>query len=244
MEKKENNMNKHLTDFLSEYINIEDIKTVTDKLNLYTDLIIEGNKITNLTRILDNDEVCIKHYLDSLLIINTDYYINAKSLADIGAGAGFPGIPLKIAANDLKADLFDSSNKRVNFLNDTISKLELSNTKAYHGRAEEFGKDNNFREKYDLVTSRAVANLPTLLEYCAGFVKPEGYIAAYKGPGFNEELSVSQKAIKELNLKVEKILEVNLPDDYGFRAIIILKKIKPLSDKYPRATNLILKKPL
>ncbi|MBE5745719.1 MAG: 16S rRNA (guanine(527)-N(7))-methyltransferase RsmG [Clostridiales bacterium] len=198
--------------------------------NYYIDL-IEKNKVMNLTAITEKEQVYLKHFLDSVLPLY-DIKDNAKVL-DIGTGAGFPGIPLKIMNDTLNVVLLDSLNKRINFLNEEIEKLNLKNIKAIHSRAEDYA--NVSRETFDYVVSRAVARLNTLLEYCLPFVKVGGMFIAYKSINSNEELDECANALKILGGKIEKIKEIDL--EGNLRTLIYIKKVKETPKKYPRGQN-------
>ena len=198
--------------------------------NYYNDL-IEKNKVMNLTAITEKNEVYTKHFLDSVLPLK-NIKDNSK-LLDVGSGAGFPGIPLKILNDTLNIVLLDSLNKRVNFLNEEIEKLGLSNIKAVHGRAEDY--INVSRETFDYVVSRAVARLNTLLEYCLPYVKLGGYFIAYKSMDTEEEINESKNALNILGGKIEKIDKINLEGNE--RTLIYIKKVKNTPNKYPRGRN-------
>lgn len=201
--------------------------------NNYFDFLIEKNKEFNLTAIIEREEVWVKHFLDSVLIL-PELKNNAKVL-DIGTGAGFPGVPLKIMNKTLNITLLDSLNKRINFLNDLIKLLNLKNIEAIHSRAEDF--INVSRETYDFVVSRAVAKLPTLVEYCLPYVKIGGYFVAYKSINSQEEINDSQNALKILGGVIDnsKTKEINL--EGNIRTLIFIKKIKETPNKYPRNQN-------
>lgn len=208
----------------------------------YMNLLIEWNKKINLTAITDPEEIILKHFIDSVTISK---YINEKSyIADIGTGAGFPGIPLKILREDINVVLVDSLNKRIKFLDNVIEELKLSNIKAIHSRAEEFGRDKIYREKFDIVTSRAVANLSTLSEYLIPLAKINGKCLCMKGPGAEEEIENAQKAIKILGGTIANTYKFKLPKSDIERVIIEIEKIKATSDKYPRKAGLPSKEPL
>lgn len=169
----------------------------------YYNMVVEKNKVMNLTGITEFDEFIDKHYIDSLSIVNAVDMTRVNSIIDVGTGAGFPGIPLKIAFPHLKITLLDSLNKRINFLNEVIEALGLQNVETCHGRAEDFGHRKEYREQYDLCVSRAVANLSTLTEYCLPFVKVGGQFVSYKSGNVDNELKESSKAIKILVVKQE-----------------------------------------
>lgn len=225
-----------------EKLNILVNDNILRKFEIYYNDLVEANKYMNLTAITDHEEVYNKHFLDSLTILKAIDLNKKISLCDVGSGAGFPSIPLSIVYPNIDITIIDALNKRINFLNDIIAKLELSNTKAFHFRAEEYAKDN--RESFDVVTARAVARLNVLLELCMPLVKINGYFVAMKGQTAEEELFEASKAIDILGGKVEKIINFELPDLAGFREIIVIKKIKNTPNKYPRAYSKIKEKPL
>lgn len=208
----------------------------------YMLLLIEWNEKINLTAITDPEEIILKHFIDSLTI---NKYINEnKTIADIGTGAGFPGIPLKIYRSDLKITLVDSLNKRINFLNEVITKLNLKDINTVHSRVEDFGKNKEYREKYDYVTARAVANLATLSEYLIPICKINGKCICMKGSEIKEELDSSKTAINILGGKINNVEEFNLPKSDISRNIIIINKIKNTPNKYPRKAGIPAKEPL
>ncbi|MBQ9013334.1 MAG: 16S rRNA (guanine(527)-N(7))-methyltransferase RsmG [Bacilli bacterium] len=229
-----------------EFINaIKDLSINIDEkqlsqLNEYYNMLIEYNKHTNLTRITEEKEVYLKHFYDSLTICKV-INLNSQSLLDIGTGAGFPGLVLKILFPNLKVTLVDSLNKRIIFLNQVINKLGLKEIRALHKRAEEYAKDN--KEKFDIVTSRAVANLNILSELCIPYVKIGGYFIPMKADA-KEEINSSINAIKTLGCVLEKTLIFNLPKEKSIRTLIMIKKEASTNSKYPRKYNEIKKKPL
>ena len=204
---------------------------------IYSDYLNEVNSHTNLTSITDPEEIKIKHFEDSLSVLT--YIKEGNKVLDIGAGAGFPGIPLRIEKN-FDLTLVDSVNKKVNFMNEVIDKLDLSNARAIHTRAEDFAKEN--RESFDVVVSRAVANMATLSELCLPFLKVGGIFIALKGPKADEELEAAQNAIKILGGQVKEIERFKIDDND--RVNIIVEKIHPTKKKYPRGKNLPKKNPL
>lgn len=204
---------------------------------IYSDYLIEVNSHTNLTSITDSEEIKIKHFEDSLSVL--PYIKEGNRVLDIGAGAGFPGIPLRIEKN-FDLTLVDSVNKKVNFMNEVIDKLDLSNARAIHTRAEDFAKEN--RESFDVVVSRAVANMSTLSELCLPFLKVGGIFIALKGPRADEELEAAQNAIKILGGQVKEIERFKIDDND--RVNIIVEKIHPTKKKYPRGKNQAKKNPL
>lgn len=210
----------------------------------YREMILEYNKVMDITNILEYDEMYIKHFIDSLYLDKSKLKLDGKSLIDIGTGGGFPGIPLKLVYRDMKVTLLDSLKKRIGFLDQIIEELNLSSTEAVHGRAEELARDDDFRERYDFATSRAVAQLRTLVEYCLGFVKPGGYFIAMKGPNFEDELEDAKNAIHLMGGKLEDVIVYDLPEDFGQRSLIVIKKVKNTSSKYPRGQGKPKSKPL
>jgi 16S rRNA (guanine527-N7)-methyltransferase len=208
-----------------------------DKFETYKNMLIETNKNINLTTITDPDEIDLKHFKDSLTIL--DYINEGDKVLDIGSGPGFPGLPLRIE-KDFDLTLIDSVRKKVNFMKQVIEDLDLKNTRAIHTRAEDFAKDH--RESFDLVASRAVANMATLSELCLPFVKVGGLFIAMKGPKADEELKEAENAIKILGGQVVKIDHIDL--DGNERNNIIIKKVHPTKKRYPRGKNLPKKNPL
>lgn len=213
-----------------------------EKFYKYMKLLLEWNKKINLTAITEPNEVILKHFVDSLTI--SKYIEDDSTLVDVGTGAGFPGIPLKIIREDLEITLVDSLNKRINFLKEIIEELELKNIKAIHSRAEEFGKNVKYREKFDYATSRAVANLSTLSEYLIPLVKIKGRIISMKGSEVKEELIDSKNAINVLGGKILKVDEFQLPSSDIKRNIIIIEKVKNTPNKYPRKAGTPAKDPI
>ena len=208
----------------------------------FMNLLIEWNEKMNLTAITEPNDVILKHFIDSITI---DKHINRNSsVIDVGTGAGFPGIPLSIVRNDLKITLMDSLNKRINFLNEVIKDINLENVNTIHSRAEELGRDKNFREKFDVATSRAVAPLNVLLEYMLPFIKVGGCCICMKGANVDEEIENSKNALKVLNGKIEKIEKFELPEIDNVRNIIIIRKTGNIPGKYPRKPGTPSKEPL
>lgn len=216
----------------------EQIRNFYDFMNL----LIEKNKVMNLTGITEPKEVILKHFIDSLTVLKD---INENdSVIDVGTGAGFPGIPLKIAKNSLEVTLLDSLNKRINFLNEVIENINLDKIKTIHGRAEDFGQNAEYREKYDVAVSRAVAPLNILLEYMLPFVKAGGICICMKGSNCDEEIENAKNAIEILGGKIEKIEKFNLPNSDNNRTILTIKKLKKTSRQYPRKAGIPTKNPL
>ena len=212
-----------------------------DLLNKYFEMLIEWNSKINLTTITVKEDIYLKHFYDSLTIVKVIDLTKINNLCDIGTGAGFPGIVLKLFFPNLNITLVDSLNKRIIFLNEVIKKLNLSGIETVHCRAEEFSKIN--REKFDVVTARAVSNLNTLLEICVPAIRVNGYFIPLKG-NVEEELKNSQTALNLLDSKVEAIEKFLLPKEASTRTILKIKKIKKTNEKYPRKYSEIKKKGL
>ena len=208
----------------------------------YMNLLIEWNKKINLTAITEPDEIILKHFVDSLTI--SRYISDGTKVVDVGTGAGFPGIPLKIVRQDVDITLLDSLQKRINFLDEVINELNLEKITTVHSRVEDFGKDKKYREKFDIATSRAVANLSTLSEYLLPLVKVGGKVISMKGSLIQEELENSKNAIKILGGQIEKVDEFDLPNSDISRNIVLIDKIKNTPNKYPRKAGEPSKKPL
>lgn len=216
---------------------IEPSKQMISKLKQFYNLLIEGNKVCNLTAILDEDGVIEKHFFDSIYPQN--YFKQNSKVIDVGTGAGFPSIPLKIVRDDLDLTLLDSLNKRVNFLNNSIDNLNLTKINAIHGRAEDFAKNTEYREKFDVATARAVANLKVLSEYCLPFVKVGGKFIAYKSLNCEEEVKQASDMITELGGKINSIINYKIGENT--RNLVIIDKIKSTPNKFPRPANKIKK---
>lgn len=228
--------------YKTKNINIELDDEKVKKFYTYMNLLLEWNEKINLTAITEPNDIILKHFVDSLTI---EKFINKNAkVIDIGTGAGFPGIPVSIYRNDINMVLMDSLNKRIKFLDDVVDKNKLNKVKTVHARAEELAKNDNYREKFDVATSRAVAPLNILLEYMLPFVKPGGYCICMKGSNVDEEIVNSKKALNVLNGKIEKIEKFELPNSDISRNIVIVKKVGNTPIKYPRKAGTPVKEPL
>lgn len=236
-------MNNVLTEKVKELSILLNDKQI-QQFEQYYNILVEWNKVMNLTAITEYEEVVEKHFLDSLTIVNAIHVEKIETLIDVGTGAGFPGIPLKIAFPHLKVTLLDSLNKRIKFLNEVIDLLELNDIKAIHGRAEDYAKQAEYREQYDICVSRAVANLATLSEYCLPYVKMDGLFVPYKSGEIDEELKSSEKAVSILGGKVEEVVKFQLPGTDIGRSFVKIHKIKETKKKYPRKAGMPTKEPL
>ena len=223
-------------------LNINSSKIQIKQFYDYMNLLIEWNKVMNLTGIVEPKEIIVKHFIDSLTVL--DRMDNEASIIDVGTGAGFPGIPIKIVYPETRVVLLDSLNKRVNFLNEVINKLELKDIQTIHGRAEDLGRDKNHREKYDIAIARAVAPLNILLEYLIPFIKIDGKCICMKGSNIKEEINNSKNAIIVLGGILIDKKEFELPHTDISRTIIEIKKEKRISKMYPRKAGIPTKNPL
>ena len=226
----------------AEKLNIIIDATASLKFEAYFKKLVEVNEVMNLTSITDHDGVYNKHFLDSLSIAKAIDLNKEQTLLDVGSGAGFPSVPLAIVSNKISVTIIDALNKRISFLNDLAKELELDNVKALHIRAEEYAKEK--RNSFDIVTARAVARLNILSELCLPLVKVGGYFIAMKSQDYKDELKEALNGIQILGGSVEATIPFELPDDQGFRTLIIIKKVKETNKKYPRAFARIKEKPL
>lgn len=217
-----------------------------EQVATYYNKLIEFNKKVNLTRITDKNEVYLKHFFDSItpLLEFSDLFKGEKSLCDVGAGAGFPSLPIKILCPDLSITIVDSLGKRLKFLDELVSDLSLDKVTLVHSRAEDAGQNKNLREKFDLVTGRAVARMSVLSEYCLPLAKVDGYLVALKGPKAQDELAEAKNAIEVLGGSVKEVKELTLPDTDDERTLIVVKKVKATPKKYPRQAGTPNRKPL
>ena len=214
-----------------------------NQLDLFYEMLVEKNKVMNLTAITEFDEVIVKHFADSLSIGKV-MPSNINTVCDLGTGAGFPGIPMAIAYPNIQFTLIDSLNKRIKFLQEVVDELGLKNVTLIHARAEEAGRNKLYREKFDLVVSRAVANISTLSEYCLPLVKLNGYFISFKSGDIKEEVSLSGNAIQKLGGSMKEPVYFSLPDTDISRSFIIIDKKKSTPKAYPRKAGTPSKEPL
>lgn len=235
------NRYKDLVNYLN-CINYEISDYQLEQFDNYYNLLIDWNKKINLTAIIDFNDVIWKHFIDSIALLKYYKFNNTSSIIDLGTGAGFPGIPLKILLPDVNFTLVDSLNKRLKFLQIVIDELCLKNINLVHGRAEDVSRETLFREKFDLCVSRAVANLSTLTEYCSPFIKIGGYFIPYKSDKADEEINNAGICIKKLKCNIEKIERFKYNDNE--RCFIFIKKYNKTPDIYPRKAGTPAKEPL
>lgn len=240
-------MNKYHCDQFIKDLNFFDVslsETQLQQFMSYYEMLVEWNEKMNLTAITDFDEVMKKHFVDSVSLIKAYDVTKEVSVIDVGTGAGFPGLALKIAFPNLKVTLLDSLNKRIQFLDAVIEELCLKDINTVHGRAEDFAKPGQLREKYDLCVSRAVANLSTLSEYCLPFVKVGGIFISYKSEKISEEMVQAKNAISLLGGVVKNQVEFQLPESDIYRNLFVIEKKKETPKKFPRKAGLPSKEPL
>lgn len=238
-------LKEEFSEKIKEYmnkINIEISDKQIEKFFDYMNLLLEWNEKINLTAITEPENIILKHFVDCATILK--YIKDEDKIIDIGTGAGFPGIPLKILNEKLDITLMDSLNKRINFLNEIINKLDLKNIVAIHARAEELARNKEYREKFDIATSRAVANLSTLSEYMLPFVRKDGMVISMKGSNIEEEVKNAKKAIKILGGEIEKIDNFNLANTNNIRNIITIKKVVKTPKEFPRKASKPSKEPI
>lgn len=227
-----------------EQLNIRLEEKQLQQFDQFYELLVEWNKVMNLTGITEYEEVNEKHFVDSLALVKAIDIQNVETVIDVGTGAGFPGIPLKIAFPHLEVVLLDSLNKRVKFLNTVIEELGLTGIRAIHGRAEDYAKQAEYREQFDLCVSRAVANLSTLSEYCLPYIRVGGIFVSYKSGEVDEELSESKNAIGILGGMVEDTVKFQLPGTEIGRSFVKIGKVKNTGKKFPRKAGVAAKEPL
>jgi len=215
-----------------------------EKLIKYMRLVQEWNQKINLTAITEDEEFIKKHFIDCIKVFKSTELKEAKTLIDVGTGAGFPGLPIAILKDDIEVTLLDSLNKKVNFLNLVVTELELKNVKTIHSRAEDGARDNNLREKFDIAVSRAVANMAVLSEFCLPYVKVNGSFISLKGPAIEDELKNCRNALLLLGGKLKEVIKVDIEDTDLKHNIVIINKIKKCSVLYPRKAGFITKDPL
>lgn len=234
---------KLLEDSLNE-LNISYTDKQIDMFNQYYELLIEWNKRINLTAITEKEDVILKHFVDSVLICRFFKFYQGIRLIDIGTGAGFPGIPVKILNPECSIVLLDSLNKRIRFLDTVINTLGLTDIECIHGRAEDVSREKNYRRSFDYSISRAVSNLSTLSEYCIPFLKTEGKFIAYKSDKSEKEIIESENAVSCLGSEITDIKEISIPGTDILRKFVIITNKKPVDNKYPRKAGIPEKDPL
>lgn len=215
-----------------------------NKFITYKNLLQEWNEKINLTAITEDEEVIKKHFIDCIKAFSENQFKEAKTLIDVGTGAGFPGLPIAIMREDLNITLLDSLNKRVNFLNIVKNSLNLTNVTTIHSRAEDGARNKELREKFDMATSRAVANMAVLSEFCLPYVKVGGYFIALKGPAITDELNDAKNAIGTLGGKLIEVIEVSVEGTDLKHNLVVIKKVKETPKTYPRKAGSITKKPI
>lgn len=228
----------------TEDVGLQLSKEQYEKFIDYMKLLKEWNEKINLTAIVEDEEIIKKHFIDSIKAFKRNEFKTANTLIDVGTGAGFPGLPIAIMRNNLNVTLLDSLNKRINFLNTVISKIGLSNIITIHSRAEDGAKDINLREKFDIATSRAVANMSVLSELCLPYVKVGGNFIALKGPAIDQEIKESTNSIKILGGELMDICEINIEETELKHNLVVVKKINKCPKQYPRKAGLITKNPI
>lgn len=229
---------------LFKSMNLEIDENKEKQYNTYTKMLVEYNEKVNLTAITEPSEINLKHYLDSVLPILTGYFKDGDSVIDVGCGAGFPSVPIKIYMPTLKFTLLDSLNKRINFLNELIKELELTDIETIHQRAEDGGHSIKLRQRFDICVARAVAPLNILMEYCTPFVKQGGFFIALKGKDADNEIEAAKKAAEILKVKLVDKFEFTLPGTDNERKILVYQKIDNTTNKYPRQAGKPSKNPL
>lgn len=224
-------------------LNLEITQSMSEKLEKYSKMMLHYNEFMNLTAITEPEEIKEKHFLDSITLCLSEKLTQNCTLIDIGAGAGFPSIPVKIVRDDIDLTMLDALNKRINFLNDVLTNLSIKKARAIHMRAEDAAKKSELREKFDVATARAVADLAVLAEYALPFVKVGGYFVAMKGTAPAEEIEGAKKAIREMGGEVEEIKTVTLPSGIN-HSLVIIRKVVNTPAKYPRKAGKPEKQPI
>ena len=227
-----------------QQLNIHADAKMLDQFDQFYHLLVEWNKVMNLTGITDYEDVVEKHFVDSLSLVHAMDMQKISTVIDVGTGAGFPGIPLKIAFPHLQVVLLDSLNKRINFLNEVIARLGLKKIQAIHGRAEEYARKTEYRETFDLCVSRAVANLSVLSEYCVPYIRVGGIFISYKSGEIEDEVKNARKAIDILGGTIRDVVKFDLPGTEIHRSFVIIEKNRPTQKKYPRKAGTPAKEPL
>lgn len=232
-------MNKELLIDGIKKLGMETTEEQIERFSKYSELLKEWNNKINLTAITDDDGISVKHFLDSILPLAHIEIKTGANIADVGTGAGFPGLPIKIIRDDINLTLIDSLNKRINFLTLVSSELNSSNTVCVHGRAEDLSRKPEYREKFDYVISRAVANMTALSEYCLPYIKPGGMFIALKAEGAEQEVDSARAMIGNLGGRIDKIIKAPLPNSDIVRSLIVIKKVKPTPKSFPRTSKKI-----
>ena len=227
-----------------QQLNIQADAKMLDQFDQFYHLLVEWNKVMNLTGITDYEDVVEKHFVDSLSLVHAMDMQKISTVIDVGTGAGFPGIPLKIAFPHLQVVLLDSLNKRINFLNEVIARLGLKKIQAIHGRAEEYARKTEYRETFDLCVSRAVANLSVLSEYCVPYIRVGGMFISYKSGEIEDEVKNARKAVDILGGTIRDVVKFDLPGTEIHRSFVIIEKNRPTQKKYPRKAGTPAKEPL
>ena len=228
----------------AEDVGLQFSKEQYEQFIIYMKLLQEWNEKINLTAIVEDEEIIKKHFIDSMKAFKRDEFKKANTLIDVGTGAGFPGLPISVMNGQLSVTLLDSLNKRINFLNTVVSELGLTNVTTIHSRAEDGARNKDLREKFDIATSRAVANMSVLSEFCLPYVKVGGNFIALKGPAVDQEIKESMNAIKLLGGEFINVCEVSIEGTELRHNLVVVKKIKECSKTYPRKAGLITKNPL
>lgn len=243
-EKKDRKMDKRLLidSFKKLNINLEESKIL--QFETYSNMLIETNKVMNLTSITDEDEIVLKHFADSVSFLNEFSFAKSDKVIDVGCGAGFPSMPLKIVNPEVKFTLVDSLNKRINFLNNVVDTLNIKDIELIHSRAEDLGQNYDYRESFDYGVARAVASLNVLCEYLLPFVKVGGQLIALKGKNYENEIKESEKAIELLGGKVSSIKSINIPNTDITHYIVFIDKISNTPKSYPRTSGKATKNPI